>query len=227
MAAKTGKTRLKAVGRLTTLASQAAELALKDNGTARDDEMVDNLLQALQLFKDNKLGSVAAKPFFDVSGAKLYRGKLEFSHSSEGEWPPNSGQYANLMLLVRFAPASGDSYYSEWQIDVGNDLSPFINFPEGSTPSRRGTFSTKFRGYAQNAPAWAFNFGCAKLPVGLMDYDLMEFATPLMKELAKEFIKIGREVVAIGEYDGSFGPSHFLRDGVIYQRPKEKKSIGN
>ena len=58
--------------------------------------------------------------------------------------------------------------------------------------------------------------------VGIMTENLIQYVTPLMHDLARAFAQRGMKVVAVGKYGpGGFGPSHFLRDGVIYKRRGE------
>ena len=136
------------------------------------------------------------------------------------------------------------AYEYEWQIDIEGDLSSFLTLPELKVGHLRnvGVFCPKTREASDlerfgpdhreiNDGQYAAGVANERymkrslaqvVPdriIGLMTHDLTEFATPLCKELCARLKEQGHEVVAIGEYGpGSFGPSHYLRDGVIYPR---------
>jgi hypothetical protein len=66
MTATTGNNRLAIVSRMAHLTSQAIELTVKNDGEDRDDEMVEHLMNALQLYKENRLGKVLPRNSSDV-----------------------------------------------------------------------------------------------------------------------------------------------------------------
>ena len=88
MTAKTGcirKSRQETISRFNELASQARQLARKEwygMGRARNDRMLNSLVEALQLFKENKLGVVrpVVKATYDILyGDKFVRRGMDCS----------------------------------------------------------------------------------------------------------------------------------------------------
>lgn len=146
--------------------------------------------------------------FSDVTGKKPWLGY--FTPNPDG---------LTIMLLVRFAPGEGQKHCTEWQIDTNGETTLYFDIP----PNAKGQHSIAWAEWPAETKTTSDASKMArcmipKPPVGLMTSDLSAYATSHCHELIGAFTAVGKKVVAVGRYHGSFGPSHFLRDGVIYHR---------
>ena len=152
--------------------------------------------------------------------------------AKEGRVLSEFGDIKYPLLLLRFAPnreVSGWDKPFEWQIDMGGNIADYLD----ASANTEGKFCAllvepDFRMSSHLSDADAKRLAAetpisAMLPhaIGIMTEDLLPHATPLMRELISAFAERGMKVIAAGKYNGTgggFGPSHFLRDGVIYKR---------
>ncbi len=108
------------------------------------------------------------------------------------------GQIMDPLLLIGFKPDAVHPDGYEWQIDVEGKIGLYILKGESLT-YHDGKVVTEQK-------------------YGLITHDFLHLATPFMRSIVEQLKKNGRKVKAIGMYTGSFGPSHILRQGILFQR---------